>query len=116
MGAASPARKEDSNYLFVYGTLRRSYGNLPLEKRKLQPPHVLHTLGTWIGEGTLRGYDLWDLGNYPGIVKSNLAGRNVAGDVFRVDASADITVILDRYEGIAEEYMPPHEYRREVRG
>ena len=111
-GAAPGTAPTPSPFLFVYGTLRRSYMLLPHQLRRMRPPHVLDTHGEWVGTGVLRGHQLWDVGTYPGVVKGE-AGDPVIGDVFRVPDS--YWEGLDRYEGIAPEYTTPQEYTREVR-
>ena len=114
MGRRASREISPCNYVFVYGTLRKNYLRLPANVRKLQPPHVLLTAGTWFGEGRLSGYDLWDLGDYPGIVKNAADERSVCGDIVRIDANAQMMQTLDAYEGISSEYIRPHEYQREV--
>lgn len=99
-------------YLFVYGTLRPSYRLLPHNLRRLRPPHVLDTYGRCIGTAMLRGYELWDVGDYPGVIRKE--GRIVVGDLYDASGVGDEMAILDAYEGIAEDMERPHEYKREV--
>lgn len=108
MGATLP----EVRYLFVYGTLRPSYGLLPCNLRRLRPPHVLDTCGRCMGTAMVRGYELWDVGDYPGVVLKE--GRVVVGDLYDVSGVGEEMAILDEYEGIAERMKQPHEYKREV--
>jgi len=80
------------DFLFVYGTLRRGY-DLRLKER------VKDDL-QYVGQGKV-GAALYDLGRYPGAVRSN-RGDEVIGDVFLLDDSARVFRILDKYEGIGE--------------
>ena len=74
-----------TDILFVYGTLQRDC-----------PANILMRLrqAEFLGEVTLDGYALYDLGHYPGIVTDEK--ESVLGEAFRVDDAALTT--LDRYE------------------
>ncbi|MEL1135066.1 gamma-glutamylcyclotransferase family protein [Desulfitobacterium sp. THU1] len=76
--------------LFVYGTLMSNnrIGRTYLEDAK------------FLGKGTLKGYALYDLGSYPGIVKE--AGK-VKGELYSVPA--DRLPDIDRYEGEGKLYL-----------
>jgi gamma-glutamylaminecyclotransferase len=76
--------------VFVYGTLKRGCRN-----------HH-HLAGQqFLGEAhTLSGYTLYLLGDYPGMVRSDDASHDVAGEVWAVDA--DCLAKLDELEGVAE--------------
>jgi gamma-glutamylcyclotransferase (GGCT)/AIG2-like uncharacterized protein YtfP len=81
-----------AEYLFVYGTLRKNY-DLKLKDRvkdKLQ----------YVGQAKI-GAALYDLGRYPGAVKSD-KGQEVIGDVFLLRDPDKVLRILDKYEGIPE--------------
>ncbi|MBS1602613.1 MAG: gamma-glutamylcyclotransferase [Bacteroidetes bacterium] len=80
------------DYLFVYGTLRRDY-DLKLKNK------VSANL-QYIGQAKV-GAALYDLGRYPGAVKSR-KGEEVIGDVFLVSEADKVLKVLDRYEGIPE--------------
>jgi pyruvate carboxylase len=92
--------------LFVYGTLRRSYG------------HPLHDLLSnqfqFIGRGSVHG-ELFDIGNYPGIIVSKKVKSRVLGEVYRArDKSTIVSIlkILDDYEGYDESHPVDCEYVR----
>jgi gamma-glutamylcyclotransferase (GGCT)/AIG2-like uncharacterized protein YtfP len=80
------------DYLFVYGTLRKGY-DLKLKDRVRD--HL-----QYVGQGKV-GADLYDLGRYPGAVRSS-RGPEVIGDVFLLDDPGRVLRILDKYEGIPE--------------
>lgn len=98
-------------HIFVYGTLRTAYSRLPWSIRSLRPPQVLQRPDQWVGTAVIDGFHLYDLGQYPGVVRSP-DSSTVIGDVFRVNAS-DLP-ILDEYEGIdfPDKDFPPQEYQR----
>ncbi|QNO16718.1 gamma-glutamylcyclotransferase [Alkalicella caledoniensis] len=75
--------KEEVN-VFVYGTLMKSNRNgmTYLKDAKC------------LGEATLEGYELYDLGSFPGIVQGD---GKVKGEVYTI--SVDKLPELDRYEG-----------------
>jgi gamma-glutamylcyclotransferase (GGCT)/AIG2-like uncharacterized protein YtfP len=78
------------DYLFVYGTLRKGY-DLKLKNRvrdQLQ----------YVGQAKV-GAALYDLGRYPGAVRSN-KGPQLIGDVFLVNDPERVLRVLDKYEGI----------------
>lgn len=104
---------QEPSYVFVYGTLRYSYTQLPCEIRDMTPPNVLEQEGTWKGEGFLYGYNLLDLGMYPGIVPCEESEHVVKGDLFHIGNRQDVLRELDHYEGIDDGSLPPFEYRRE---
>jgi gamma-glutamylcyclotransferase (GGCT)/AIG2-like uncharacterized protein YtfP len=78
-----------SDYLFVYGTLRRNY-DLKLKAR------VKDGL-RYVGQAKI-GAVLYDIGRYPGAVKDR-KGSEVIGDVFLVSDPAAVFPVLDKYEG-----------------
>jgi|GEM_PF-939586 len=71
--------------LFVYGTLMK-------KNRKGQ---IYLNDAKYLGECTLKGYALYDLGYYPGIVEDN--DEMVKGELYAV--SVDKLPDIDRYEG-----------------
>ncbi len=93
------------NLLFVYGTLRR--------KANRRRHHILAPASKYLGEGRTAG-DLYDLGEYPGLVARKGASDVVHGEVYEIDErKAPLTWrILDEYEGCAPDQPEPHEYAR----
>jgi gamma-glutamylcyclotransferase (GGCT)/AIG2-like uncharacterized protein YtfP len=90
-----------SSLLFVYGTLRRG------DKRH----DILQRLGAvYVGKGSVAG-ELFDLGEYPGALKSNSSGARVIGEVYRLPNPKPALRILDEYEGVG---AVTSVFRREV--
>ena len=78
-----------SNYLFVYGTLRRNHA----------PSEVADIMKSleFVSEGTAPGYVV-DFGDYPGAVFEPHSTSVVQGEVFKLPKSPQILKKLDRYE------------------
>jgi gamma-glutamylcyclotransferase (GGCT)/AIG2-like uncharacterized protein YtfP len=95
---------EISDYLFVYGTLRRACGH---------PQQRLLAEGAGFeGPATFAGR-LYDLGRYPGAVPDPAARPPVLGELYRMRDPQALLPLLDRYEGCTDRYDPAAEYRRE---
>lgn len=71
--------------VFVYGTLKRGYWN-----------HRLLEKSKFVGEGTISGYELYDLGSYPGIIPGEKKDE-VDGELYEIDN--ETLIRLDRLEG-----------------
>jgi gamma-glutamylcyclotransferase (GGCT)/AIG2-like uncharacterized protein YtfP len=91
----------------VYGTLRRLNGS--------DPHALLQRKANLESEGTIQG-QLFNLGEYPGLVLSTDSADRVVGEVYRLDAAHidDTLRELDEYEGMGPTSPQPHEYRREM--
>lgn len=61
---------------FAYGTLKKGFPNYPLLK---------YICAKFVGSGFITGYKMYDLGNYPTIIKSNNENDIVYGEVFEVE-------------------------------
>lgn len=70
--------------VFVYGTLKKGYGN-----------HRLLEQSKFIGTGNIKGFEIYDLGSYPGIVPGEISSE-VYGEVYDVDQ--ETLTRLDRLE------------------
>jgi gamma-glutamylcyclotransferase (GGCT)/AIG2-like uncharacterized protein YtfP len=81
---------DNAAYLFVYGTLR-SQMNDPFHR-------LLETRAVPVGTGTFQG-KLYDLGRYPGVVRSRRNTDRVIGEIYRFSDSQRAFQILDEYEG-----------------
>jgi gamma-glutamylcyclotransferase (GGCT)/AIG2-like uncharacterized protein YtfP len=92
--------------IFVYGTLRSDPAH--------EMFHLLAKHARFVGDATVPGR-LFDLGEYPGMISSDGAGR-VLGEVYEFDPVHWRPVIerLDKYEGCSTSDPEPHEYRREI--
>ncbi|MDX1639591.1 MAG: gamma-glutamylcyclotransferase family protein [Balneolaceae bacterium] len=77
-------------FLFVYGTLRRSIGHPRRE--------VLDRHGKFVGKARFRGR-LYLVRDFPGAVPSDDEEDRVAGELYRLRDPATVLKQLDRYEG-----------------
>jgi len=75
--------------------------------------HWLSQCADWIGAGFFQG-KLFNLGEYPGVIKSDNAGDRVLGDIYRIGRPKMILATLDRYEQCSIRDPRPHEYRRSI--
>ena len=75
--------------LFVYGTLRRR-----------SSAHGLLDGSRYVAKASLGG-TLYDLGEYPGLVRGQGSGHRVVGEVYELPAKTAPQMLskLDRYEG-----------------
>ncbi|MEQ9424576.1 MAG: gamma-glutamylcyclotransferase family protein [Cyclobacteriaceae bacterium] len=78
-------------YLFVYGTLKREFGNR-------RAAVLLHKSAVFIAEAKVPGR-LFDFGNYPGAVLENSGDRWISGEVFQLIDPERTFYSLDKYEG-----------------
>ena len=79
----------NQTHVFVYGTLMKNYRN-----------HAYLKDATYIGAGVIEGYDMYDLGRYPGII----AGKGkVFGEVYQV--TDEIEKQLDYLEEEGDLYI-----------
>ena len=92
----------DTEYLFVYGTLRRRAGH-PMHR-------LLRHHARYLGEGQVQGR-LHDLGGYPGLVLDPRAPA-VEGEIYAIANPRPLFRQLDDYEGCSPRHRRPHEYRR----
>lgn len=87
---------DKEEFLFVYGTLRKDFGN------------ELHKLITrnseFIGMATYQG-KMYNIGEYPGIIPSDDSSNKVIGELYKLTNSVRLIRILDEYE----EYYPENE-------
>lgn len=104
---------ENPQYLFVYGTLRRSYFRTPHLRTSTRPPEILVQGMKWKGTAKLKDYVMYDLGQYPGVLpkpSDTTIETVVHGDVFVIDNC--MFPLFDEYENITDEFAHPQEYRR----
>lgn len=59
--------------IIVYGSLRRKQGN----------SHWM-TNAQWLGDYQVEGYELYNLGHYPGVIPGE---GTIEGEVYRIDAT-----------------------------
>jgi gamma-glutamylcyclotransferase (GGCT)/AIG2-like uncharacterized protein YtfP len=98
-----------SPHLFVYGTLMTTAtGSLGRDMRLR-----LRREARLIGAACLRGR-LYDLGSYPGLVRSDNALELVHGEVLELMRPADSLPWLDAYEGVQRGPQAVGEYDRAI--
>ncbi len=87
-----PQEAQVTDCVFVYGTLRRGFARHDL---------ICGLGGSWVGRGTIQG-ELYDLGLFPGALRSEDPSARVAGEVYRFKDSVPALRALDEYEGVSE--------------
>jgi gamma-glutamylcyclotransferase (GGCT)/AIG2-like uncharacterized protein YtfP len=93
-----------SNYLFVYGTLRRRSRHPMAQRLAGSARHV--------GAAKIAGR-LYDLGRFPGLKEPRSPHDWVHGDVYDLGDNSDITLQeMDAYENA--ESPPPTPYQRQL--
>lgn len=85
----------------MYGTLRRGGKRHDILRQ-------LHAV--YVGKGSVAG-ELFDLGEYPGAVRSNATAAHVIGEVYRLPKLKAALTTLDEYEGVG---VATSLYHREI--
>lgn len=98
-----PKSSDPISHLFVYGTLRAA-SNHAMSK-------ILERLASRIGPGKVPGV-LYDIGRYPGAVRSPGTRAFVRGEVYALREPDRALKILDRYEGWDEKKPRSGEFKR----
>ncbi|MFZ2995669.1 gamma-glutamylcyclotransferase family protein [Sphingobium sp.] len=88
--------------IFVYGTLRLSFGGEMAQR--------LHGGARHVGRAQAKG-QLYRIAEYPGFVPGE---GQVTGDLFLLDNPARMLALLDDYEECAARFPLPHEYVRQL--
>lgn len=94
---------EESNYLFVYGTLLKDFDSYMSK--------FLNNNSEFIGKGYFHG-KLYEVSWYPGAVLSEDVTEKVYGHLFKILNNKKTFKILDDYEGISETAEYSDEYVR----
>lgn len=94
---------KNSEYIFVYGTLRR--------KSEHSMYHLLARYADFVDEGYIFG-KLYEINNYPGAKISNSTNYKVYGEVYKLKEPIYVLSKLDDYEECSNKYPKPHEYNR----
>ncbi len=92
-----------SDFLFVYGTLRRG------SKHPMQQLLTRHS--RYCGQALFQGR-LYDIGGYPGVIAAPEAQDLVHGDLLQL-TSPELLEQLDRYEEAGQDFPAPQEYVRQ---
>ena len=95
----------NSDHLFVYGTLMRSFEN-PMAQ-------LLSRSADFIGTARCRGR-LYSVQYYPGLLLSDDPNDVVFGELYRLRARDALLRELDMYEACGEGFAEPTEYIRRM--
>lgn len=94
-----------SEYLFVYGTLKRSFN------------HPMHALlvqhAEYAGSAAMCGR-MYRVAHYPGVVRSDDTAHVVQGELYRLTNAETLLGLLDDYEECSPSHSQPHEYVRKT--
>ena len=96
---------EDTDLLFVYGTLRRDSQS---DMSRLLARHA-----TCLGDATYGGI-LYLVDGYPGVVPGREPGDIVRGELYKMHEPEQLLLELDNYEECGADFKQPTEYIREV--
>lgn len=92
----------EKQFIFVYGTLKRSVAN-PMGA-------MMRAHASYVAEAIIAGR-IYDLGPYPGLVLED-CGTAVYGEIYEIQRPNALLALLDAYEGCSEEDRQPHEFVR----
>jgi gamma-glutamylcyclotransferase (GGCT)/AIG2-like uncharacterized protein YtfP len=95
---------QESNCLFVYGTLMRPFAH-PMHR-------VLEKYAHFVAQAKVRG-QLYEIDGYPGLILTNM-NAFVEGELYKIDDEKSLFTQLDRYEECSADFPEPHEYERIV--
>ena len=96
--------KENSNYLFVYGTLLDESNEFAI---------YLKQNCSYYSKGRFRSR-LYDLGEYPGAIADENYPGYIYGSIFELKNTAETLKHLDDYEGFGEDQEQPNLFIREM--
>ena len=95
----------DSDYLFVYGTLKSDAINIHAQKFHEQAELVGHA--RWFGR-------LYLVTNYPAAIISRDEDECVFGELWKLNNPEQVLLLLDEYEQCVVSSPSPHEYKRSL--
>jgi gamma-glutamylcyclotransferase (GGCT)/AIG2-like uncharacterized protein YtfP len=94
----------NSDYIFVYGTLRRDSNS--------EMHHLLAMHAEFVSDASYRG-KLYQIDYYPGAVPSDNADDVVQGEVYLLHQADIVLPMLDQYEECGSEFPELNEYNRQ---
>jgi len=95
---------QDSSYIFVYGTLMRSFSH---------PMHnALIKFAEFVSEAKVNGL-LYEIDSYPGLILTK-EDIFVYGELYKINDKERLFALLDHYEECSSEFPEPHEYKRVI--
>lgn len=96
---------ETVEFIFVYGTLRRT--------ARTRMAQVLSYHSEYVGEAFMQGC-LYEVQGYPGVVESSDVADKVYGELHKITNNNTLLTLLDIYEECTDDFPEPHEYVRKV--
>ena len=94
-----------SEFLFVYGTLRRDI-NSPMAE-------LLAGDTVFVSQAMMQGR-LYEVDHYPGVIESGGDDDKVFGEVYQILDAKALFAKLDDYEECSGRFAQPHEYVRKL--
>jgi len=95
----------NSQYVFVYGTLKSDACNVHAKQ--------FHSQAQFMGTASWQGGLYW-VTNYPGAIVSTNSRDRVVGELWKLTQPELVLQALDEYEGCAPSSPLPHEYERTI--
>lgn len=95
--------KKITEYLFVYGTLRRRFST--------KMSDLLSRRCEYIADACMQG-KLYEIAGYPGAIISGDAKDKVYGELYKIMDSSELLPVLDEHEECTDRFPEPHEYIR----
>lgn len=92
-----------TEYIFVYGTLRKAAARCM--------HRALSRHCTYVADGSMQG-KLYEVGGYPGAVESGDRRDTVRGELYKIEDRERLFTLIDDYEECAKSYPQPQEYVR----
>jgi gamma-glutamylcyclotransferase (GGCT)/AIG2-like uncharacterized protein YtfP len=93
----------NSEFIFVYGTLRKASGTAMSS--------VLANYSLYVDEASIQAA-LYQVDDYLGVIESTHPNDKVSGELYKIVDSDTLLPLLDEYEECTENFPKPHEYRR----
>lgn len=95
----------ESEFLFVYGTLKKGFNNKARKK--------LNENSLFIGDAEFNG-KLFLIKGYPGAVKSDNSSDIVHGELYKIKNRATLFKILDEFEECSDTFKKPTLFKRKI--
>ncbi len=92
-----------SEFIFVYGTLRKQIAS--------NMHHLLASHCEYFSDGAMQG-KLYEVCGYPGAIESSDANDKVFGELYKMLDRKRVLALLDDYEECSDRFPMPHEYSR----
>ncbi|MCL4383480.1 MAG: gamma-glutamylcyclotransferase [Candidatus Marsarchaeota archaeon] len=94
-----------SEFLFVYGTLKKGFNNRARKKLKEN--------SLFVGDAEFNG-KLFRINGYPGAIKSNNSSDIVYGELYKIKNHVSVFKILDEFEECSDTFDKPALFKRKI--